>query len=163
MSEAAEKADLVVHEAERGAGAVHLVEHGLEVPDLVAAEARGRLVEEEELGLAHERHRDTEHLLFPVGKIARELVCRTAEVAEGEGLADATGETLLDAARGADDLEPAAQAQRALERQVPRPPGIVEHGQLGEDLRVLEGLDDAEPGDDVGTQVLDREALHSTG
>src|ERR1700730_19443476 len=58
--QAAKKADLVVHEAKRRAGGVDLVEDGLQVADLVAPEARGRLVEEQQLGLAHQGHGDAD-------------------------------------------------------------------------------------------------------
>src|SRR5215470_5043946 len=64
MGEATQEADLVVYETERGAGGVDLGEHLLEVADLVAAEARGWLVEEKKLGLAHEGHGDAEHFLL---------------------------------------------------------------------------------------------------
>src|SRR5215470_8683696 len=86
VGEAAEEADLVVHEAEGGAGGMDLDEYRLEVADLVAPETRGRLVEEEELRLAHESHGDAEHLFLAVGEIARELTGCAAEVAEGEDL-----------------------------------------------------------------------------
>src|SRR5262245_19590943 len=77
MGEAAQEADLVVYETERGAGRVHLGEHRLQVADLVAPEAGGRLIEEEELGLAHESHGDAEHFLLAIGEIARELLDRS--------------------------------------------------------------------------------------
>ena len=110
MGEAAKEADLVIDEAEGGAGLMDVVEHGLEIADLVAPEAGGRLVEKQELRLAHEGHGDAEHLLLAVGEIARELVGRPSEIAEGEHLAHPRGQTLLDATRDPHDFQPRGAA-----------------------------------------------------
>src|SRR5215470_4043179 len=91
VGEAAEEADLVVDETEGGAGRVHLGEHALEVADLVAAEAGGWLVEEEQLRLAHEGHGDAEHLLLAIGEIARGLIGGATEITESEDFVHATG------------------------------------------------------------------------
>src|SRR5438309_10566504 len=80
----AEKADLVVHEAQRGARGVNLVEDGLQVTDLVAPEPGGGLVEEQQLWLARQGHGDAEHLLLAVGAVAGELSSCRAQVAEGK-------------------------------------------------------------------------------
>src|SRR5438876_9453951 len=64
VGQAAEEADLVVHEAERGAPVVNLSKDGREIEDLVAPEARCRLVQEQDLRVAHEGHGQAEHLFL---------------------------------------------------------------------------------------------------
>src|SRR5205814_2718812 len=86
VGQAAEEADLVVHEAERGAPVVNLSKDGREIEDLVAPEARCRLVQEENLRVAHKGHGQAEHLFLAVGEVAGELPGGGGEVAESQHL-----------------------------------------------------------------------------
>src|SRR5262249_57778851 len=97
--------------------------------------------------------------LLAVGEIARELVGRAVEVAEGQDLVHATGELFLHGAGRADQLEAASESEHALEREMARYSDVIEHAQLREDLRVLEAFDHAQARDDVGPQRLDLPSL----
>src|SRR5262249_60421942 len=85
VGETAQKADLVVDETEGGTGRVHPGEHALEVADLIAAEAGGRLVEKEQLRLAHEGRAEAEHLSLAVGKLARGRLAAAGKGSETKG------------------------------------------------------------------------------
>src|SRR5689334_22538861 len=73
VGDAGEEVDLVIDYAERRMRGPEVAQHFLEAADLVLAQPRGWLVEEEELRLAHHRHGDSEHLLLPVGQGGGEL------------------------------------------------------------------------------------------
>ena len=111
---------------------------GLEVTDLLAEglhdqrrEASRRLVEEQEVGVAHECAPDRQHLLLPAGQESALPVLACLQVREGP-------EDLLDG-----PFAPSVAATLLCELQ------ILHHRQVGEDAAILGDESDASPGDDV--------------
>ena len=92
-------------------------------------DAAGRLVEQQQLGLSRQRHRDVEQLAHAAGKLGDAAVAVFAEPEAREqrvGLIHGSG-----AARGLPERKPVAVAGGGHQH-------VVEHAQLGVELRDLE-------------------------
>ncbi len=124
--------------------------------DLVGAEAREGLVEEQQLRPGGEGHRQLHLLLVPVGQVADLLVARPVEVKEPQQLERAlVGHSIID--RGAPrehDVERTPPPVRVRAEH-----DIVEGGERGEQRGDLEGTGQSEPDDGVGGATGDRRTL----
>src|ERR1041385_5404378 len=110
-----------------------------ELPPRLRVEPGGRLVEEEELGIGHQRAGERQPLLLAAGELADPGVALLAELHRGEHVVDGTG-TAVEAPEELDRLrhgellgelgllerDPEALAERA---RIP-PPGLSEHPDL---------------------------------
>ena len=124
---------------------------------LLGADAARRLVEQEELGRAHQRHGDVEELAHALRQELRRLLAIFGDAEaldEPLGLGDELGP-----AQGPPQRKPRARGDAAGDEEV------VEHARRREDLRHLEGARDAGDDDvarrqrgDVAPLELDRAA-----
>src|SRR6266851_1522530 len=113
-------------------------------PDLLADQRRqalGRLVEDQQLGIGHQRPADRQHLLLAAG----ELVAHVA-LALGEPRKKSEG-----ALEG-----PGIAARRAVRRRRHK---VLAHREIGEDLATLGHQPQAKAGDAEGRQMVDPGAL----
>ena len=68
MRELGQECDFVIDDAERGSMLAQVAQDRAKIGDFCLAQARGGLVEQQKLGLAHHGHGDAEHFLFAVGQ-----------------------------------------------------------------------------------------------
>ena len=113
-------------------------------PDLVADQRRqplGRLVEDQQLGVGHQRPADRQHLLLAAGELVAHVALALGQARkEAEGALERPGI----AARGA----VGGRRQK-----------VLAHREVGEDLAALGHQAEAEAGDAEGGQVIDPVAL----
>ena len=62
-----EKRHLVVDDAQGRSMRPQIAEHALQIMDFVIAEPGCRFIEQQQLRLAHHRHRDAKHLFLAIG------------------------------------------------------------------------------------------------
>ena len=133
----------------------------LEHLGLGAVEPRGRLVEEQHLGIEHERAGDLEAALVAVGERRRALVGVVVELEElqqVEGLAAHRGLVVGVAPRAHDGVE-----ERRAGHAVARHEHVLEHRHLPEEPDVLERARDAEVGDLPRREAVDALAAERDG
>jgi hypothetical protein len=116
-----------------------------EIVALVSGEPRRGLIEEQELGFEREGPGETDDLLDAERQLAGVRMADALQLDELDGPLHRLAVPHLLAAHG-------RQEQRLLQRigaKAGVPPGhdVVEHAHMGEELDVLEGAGDAEPGD----------------
>src|SRR6185437_439398 len=147
IGELAEKSHAMIDDAQRGALLPQVAKHRVEISDLVVAKAAGGLVEQQNLRLAHQRHRDAEHLFAAVGEACRRLITEGLEPTKTQDFPDAMLEIRADAPAQRKKRCDAAPPRVALQPKMSGYCDVVEHRQLAEELRVLKGLHDAGFGD----------------
>ena len=134
--------ELLLNQQDRRAAPGDLVEQRADLLDQLGRQALGRLVDDDEVGVAHQGAAHREHLLLAARQHAGRIVLARGEVGKQR-------KHVLEL--------PAPEHAGALQPELE----VLPHGQAGEHLAVLGHVADAGMGDLVGPQPRDRAALEA--
>ena len=92
IGEAAEEADAMIDDAKCHAVRAQVAEHLVEVADFILSESAARFVQQQQLRLAHQRHRHPKHLFAAIRQGARALIAKRLQSAQPQDVIDALRE-----------------------------------------------------------------------
>src|ERR1700741_866622 len=79
IGESAEEPNIVIDDAERRTVLAEVAQHLTEIGDLAVTKTSSRLVEQQQFGLAHQRHGDTEHFFIAIRETQSWLITRLTQ------------------------------------------------------------------------------------